>query len=364
MASNETQPFEVRIELGPAAYSVWVGQGLLGDGARLRGAVRGNQALIVSNETVAPLYLDPVRAALADLAQEALILPDGERHKNLDEWRRVHDRLIAGGFLRDACVIALGGGVVGDLAGFAAATYMRGIDFVQIPTTLLAQVDASVGGKTAVNHAAGKNLIGAFHQPRLVLADLDTLATLPEREFRAGLAEVIKYGLIRDAEFFDWLERNVAALLGRDPQALRHAVVESVRHKAAVVAADEREHGARALLNLGHTFGHALEALTDYRRYLHGEAVAIGMLLAARLSARLGTLALADPERVAALLGRAGLPLEPPPEIEPAALLERMRLDKKNRAGALRLVLLDALGAARVRDDVGDAEILAVLEPS
>ncbi len=363
MASPEPRVAEVRIELGPAAYSVWVGRGLLGDRARLRGAVRGNQALIVSNETVAPLYLEPVRDALAGLALETLVLPDGERYKNLDEWRRVQDRLIARGFLRDACVIALGGGVVGDLAGFAAATYMRGIDFVQIPTTLLAQVDASVGGKTAVNHRAGKNLIGAFHQPRLVLADLDALGTLPDREFRAGLAEVIKYGLIRDAGFLDWLDRHVDALLARDPAALGHAVVESVRHKAEVVAADEREHGARALLNLGHTFGHALEALTGYRRYLHGEAVAIGMLLAARLSARLGALDPADPERVADLLRRAGLPLQPPPEIAPAAMLERMRLDKKNRAGALRLVLLDALGAARVRDDADDGEILAVLHP-
>ncbi len=354
---------EVRIELGARAYSVWVGSRLLAGRSTLRAAIRGDQVLIVSNETVAPLYLESVRAALDGLNCDELILPDGEAHKNLEQWERIHERLIGGGALRDACLVALGGGVIGDLVGFAAATYMRGIDFIQIPTTLLAQVDASVGGKTAVNHAAGKNLIGAFHQPRLVLADLDTLGTLAEREYRAGLAEVIKYGLIRDPSFFDWLERNIDALTAREPMAQGHAVVESVRHKAQVVAEDERERGARALLNLGHTFGHALESMTGYRRYLHGEAVAIGTVLAARLSDRLGRLERADRVRIERLLAKAGLPVELPPEIDPDALLVQMRRDKKNRAGALRLVLLDAIGAARLRDDVTDAQILRVLAP-
>ena len=361
MTSAEPQPAEVRIELGCRAYSVWVGRGLLAQSTELRALVRGDQVLIVSNETVAPLYLDALQAALTGLDVRVLILPDGEVHKNVAQWSAIHDALIGMGALRDACLITLGGGVVGDLGGFAAATYMRGIDFIQVPTTLLAQVDASVGGKTAINHSAGKNLIGAFHQPSLVLSDLDTLTTLTEREYRAGLAEVIKYGLIRDPEFLHWLDCNLTALGERDPRALHHAVIESVRHKAQVVALDERETGSRALLNLGHTFGHALESLTGYHRYLHGEAVAIGTALAAHLSVRLGTLPAADADWVEGLLTRAGLPVQLPIDLEPGAILEHMRRDKKNRAGGLRLVLFDALGAARLRDDVGENEIMGVL---
>lgn len=369
------------IDVGLAArgYPIRIGSGLL-DAADWRGAIRGGQVLIVSDTHVAPLYADRVRHALQDLpgpssagAQgtdvgsipawriEVLVLPVGEAHKNLAAVSKVFDALARLGATRDACVLALGGGVVGDIAGFAAACWMRGIDFVQAPTTLLAMVDSSVGGKTGVDHPAGKNLIGAFHQPRAVFADLDTLATLPDRELRAGLAEVVKTACIGDAGFLAWLEAHVDALLGRDSDALTHAIATCCRFKAGIVERDEREAGERALLNFGHTFGHALEAETGFGTLLHGEAVAIGMLLAARLSAALGMSGEGDTARLRALLQRLGLPVDLPPGSNGEALLARMRLDKKHRAGTLRFILWHGIGKAAIVAGVDEHAVLAVL---
>lgn len=333
----------IQVDLGERSYPIHIGSGLLADRMLLERSVAAEQILIVSNETVAPLYFDRIERALAGRSLKAAVLPDGERYKTLATFSRLIDDLIEAGFHRDACIVALGGGVVGDVAGFAAASYQRGIDFVQVPTTLLAQVDSSVGGKTAVNHPRAKNMIGAFYQPRAVLTDTRTLETLPPRELAAGLAEVVKYGLIVDAEFFAWLEGHLDALMALDADALRHAIKRSCEIKAAIVADDERERGRRALLNLGHTFGHALEALGGYERWLHGEAVAIGMSLAARTSNALGSLDAADCERVDALLRRAGLPVEAV-GYDPAAILSRMQLDKKAGRSGLKLVLLEAIG--------------------
>ncbi|HEY0178006.1 MAG TPA: 3-dehydroquinate synthase [Dokdonella sp.] len=350
----------VEVALGERAYPIWIGAGLLADAARWRAAVRGRHVLVVSNATVAPLYLARVEAGLDGFAAASLTLPDGEAYKTLASVERVFDALAVLGAHRDATVVALGGGVVGDLAGFAAACWMRGVDCVQMPTTLLAMVDSSVGGKTGVNLAAGKNLVGAFHQPRAVVADTGTLATLPPREYRAGLAEVVKYGAIGDAAFLAWLERHADALNARDAAALTAAVAASCRYKAGVVARDEHERGERALLNFGHTFAHALESETGYTTLLHGEAVAIGMVLAARLSAELGRAPAADAHRLAALLGALGLPVAPPP-CDAARLLERMRLDKKNLSGRLRLILWRGVGRAEIVADVDEAAILGVL---
>jgi 3-dehydroquinate synthase len=400
------------VGLAERRYPIRIGAGLLDTPDAWRDAIRGRHALIVSDSNVAPLYAQRLRDALLDsplpsgttalhgrelrggaqrrvrvrgdansntaqvsyphplplsrgergsLQIETLILPAGEAHKNLDAVANVLDALAQLGATRDACVLALGGGVVGDIAGFAAACWMRGIDFVQCPTTLLAMVDSSVGGKTGVDHPAGKNLIGAFHQPRAVITDLDTLATLPDRELHAGLAEVVKTACIGDAGFFVWLEAHVDALLARETGALTHAVETCCRFKAGVVMRDEREQGERALLNFGHTFGHALETEAGYGTLLHGEAVAIGMLLAARLSARLGMAGTADGERLRALLQRIGLPTALPPGIDTDALLARMRLDKKNRAGALRLILWRGIGRAEISEDVAEADILKLL---
>ncbi|MFP4147162.1 MAG: 3-dehydroquinate synthase [Halorhodospira sp.] len=332
------------VELGERSYPIYIGEGLLGQQGLLNEHVAGERALLVSNETVAPLYADHL-AIGAEAA--SLILPDGERYKTLATCERVYDALIEGHFDRSATVIALGGGVIGDLAGFCAATYQRGVGYIQVPTTLLAQVDSSVGGKTGVNHPRGKNMIGAFHQPRAVVADTGTLATLPERELSAGLAEVVKYGLIRDPGFFDWLEAHADPLRRGDPQALAEAVAASCRNKAEVVAADEREAGMRALLNLGHTFGHAIETFTDYSAWLHGEAVAAGMCMAARMSVHLGWLSPEGLHRTEALLQRFGLPTQPP-SIPESRFRELMSVDKKNRGGQLRLVLLRGIGDAVV----------------
>ena len=337
--------------LGERSYPIHIGRGLLGQGA-LYGE-RAKQVLVVTNEVVAPLYLARVEQALRGRELRTLVLRDGEQHKTLETFGTILDALVDGRFHRDCCLVALGGGVVGDITGFAAAAFQRGVDFVQVPTTLLAQVDSSVGGKTAVNHPRAKNMIGAFHQPIAVLADTDTLATLPKRELSAGLAEVVKYGLIVDAEFFGWLERNIEALVALDAEALAFAIRRSCELKAAIVAEDEREQGRRALLNLGHTFGHALEAFGDYRRWLHGEAVAIGMVLAARTSAELGKLDAAACERIEALLKRANLPTRAP-DVDAGAILSLMQLDKKADQKGLKLVLLDAIGAgvvARAPDD-------------
>ncbi|MDT8449664.1 MAG: 3-dehydroquinate synthase [Wenzhouxiangellaceae bacterium] len=351
-----------KLELNHAAgrTRVRIARGLLGDAGAWRGDRRGT-VLIVTDETVAGLYLDTLVRTLAEFAPATLVLPPGEEAKTMEHWRAILDRLAAIGAQRDATVIALGGGVIGDLAGFAAATYMRGIRVVQAPTTLLAQVDAAIGGKTGFNLPAGKNLVGAFHQPAAVIADVATLATLEQRDFLAGLAEVVKYGAITDAGFLAWLDDHAAALLDRDAEALEHAVVRAAAHKIAIVEADEREAGRRALLNFGHTFGHAIETATEYNRFRHGEAVAIGMHLAAQLSARLGMLAAEDAGRLCALLQRLELPVALPDDIAPERLIELMRLDKKNREGRLRLILLEAPGRAVIRDDIEPETVLELL---
>ena len=341
----------LRVELGERSYPIHIGAGLLSQSDLYQPHIRGRQVMIVSNETVAPLYLDTVRNALSGYQVEQVVLPDGEEFKTLEILNRIFDTLLANRFNRSCCLIALGGGVVGDMAGFAAASYQRGVDFIQVPTTLLAQVDSSVGGKTGVNHRLGKNMIGAFHQPRCVLADTETLDTLDDRQLAAGIAEVIKYGLIQDAEFFCWLEQNMTQLLARNTQTLIHAIERSCQCKAEIVAADERGSGKRALLNLGHTFGHAIETGTGYGSWLHGEAVAAGMAMAADLSARHGWLSAADVERIRALLTHAGLPVSPPAEISRQRFLELMSVDKKVDDHGLRLVLMDAIGSAKVCSD-------------
>jgi 3-dehydroquinate synthase len=354
---------EVEVALGERSYVIRIGRGVLA-ARHVEKALAGSQVAVVTNSVVAPLWLPRLEHALAGCRArvDVFTLPDGEAEKTLGNYAAILDFLIERRHNRSTTIIALGGGVVGDMAGFAAATYQRGVALVQAPTTLLAQVDSSVGGKTAVNHARGKNLIGAFHQPRSVLIDTDCLATLPDRELRAGLAEVVKYGAIRDEGFLRWLEEHAEALLARDEEALTHAIARSCEVKADVVAADERETGLRAILNFGHTFGHAIETLTGYDEYLHGEAVAMGMVLAADLSARLGMLPLADAQRLKALLGRCGLPVVPPPGLTPAAMLDTMAMDKKVLDARLRLVLCRELGAAYVDDSVPEDALLATLK--
>ncbi len=349
------------VNLGARSYPILIGPGLLADDSLLAGHVGARDVLLVSNEVVAPLWARPVRAALGGARVVECILPDGEAHKGLAAFSQVIDALAGARMNRDCVVLALGGGVVGDVAGFAAACWQRGVDFVQLPTTLLAQVDSAVGGKTGVNHAAGKNLIGAFHQPLAVFADTDTLATLPPRQLRAGLAEVIKCGLIRDAGLFAWLEDNVAAVLGREPLALAFAIRSACECKAAIVAADELERGERALLNLGHTFAHAIETATGHGTWLHGEAVATGLDLAAQLSVRLGWLDAGEAARVRALLTRAGLPVDPP-AIGAARTLELMGMDKKVRGGRIRLVLPRRIGLATCTDEYPAQALQELLE--
>ena len=339
----------LQVDLGSRSYPIHIGAGLIARPDCFAG-LGERDVLLVSNTTVAPLYLARLRAALPARRCVEAVLAEGEAHKTLATAARLFDVLIANRFARDAVVVALGGGVVGDLAGFAAACYQRGIDFVQVPTTLLAQVDSAVGGKTGVNHGGGKNLVGAFHQPRLVVSDTATLESLPARELRAGLAEVIKYGLICDAEFFAWLESHIGRLLAREPEALAQAIRRSCEIKAAVVGRDEREHGERALLNLGHTFGHAIEAAGGFATYLHGEAVGAGLAMAASLSAEIGLLEPAAAERVRRLLQLAGLPVQVP-DLTAARLREAMQVDKKVRGGQLRLVLLRRIGAAFLTGD-------------
>ena len=346
------------VALAERSYPIHIGPSLL-DRPELYGTA-AKQVLIVTNDVVAPLYLARVQAALGGRELDTLVVPDGERHKTLATFSAVMDRLVDGRFHRDCCLVALGGGVIGDLTGYAAASYQRGVDFVQVPTTLLAQVDSSVGGKTAVNHPRAKNMVGAFHQPIAVLADTDTLRSLPPRELGAGIAEIVKYGVILDAGFFEWLEAHVDDLRGLEAAALAHAIGVSCEIKAAIVAEDEREHGKRALLNLGHTFGHSLEALGHYERWLHGEAVAIGIVLAARTSAALGWLAARDCDRIERLLAKAGLPTAAP-GVDPDALLEGMRGDKKADRAGLKLVLIRALGEAVVTRAPPEDTLRAVL---
>lgn len=349
------------IDLGERSYPILIGAHLLTNADLLARHILSRKLMIVTNDVVAPLYLASFKAALRDKQVHEIVLPDGEHTKNMQTLEKVFDALIAARLNRDCGVVALGGGVIGDMAGFAAACYQRGVDFYQIPTTLLSQVDSSVGGKTAVNHPGGKNLIGAFYQPRCVLADTTVLNTLPDRELRAGLAEIIKYGLIRDADFFSWLEINMEKLSQRDSAALTHAIRRSCEIKAEVVSVDERETGLRAILNLGHTFGHAIENALGYGEWLHGEAVAAGMVLAADMSQRLGWLSATDHARTINLLKRAGLPVHSP-MIGAARARELMGMDKKVLAGQLRLVLLRTMGEAVVTADYPADVLQATLQ--
>ncbi|MEO0574028.1 MAG: 3-dehydroquinate synthase [Pseudomonadota bacterium] len=346
----------VTVALAGRSYDIHIGQRLLTDGDRIASLVRGQQAIVVSNHTVAPLYLDALLVALGRIDCQVHVLPDGEQYKTLAHVADILDTALASNAARDVTFIALGGGVVGDMTGFAAACFMRGVAFVQVPTTLLAQVDSSVGGKTGVNHPRGKNLIGAFHQPVGVVIDTDTLSTLDPREYSAGLAEVIKYGAIMDLAFFEWLEANIEALRARDPEAVAYAVAQCCTLKARVVADDETEQGNRALLNFGHTFGHAVEAVTGYTTWLHGEAVAIGMRLAAQMSA----IDADEQQRLVALLAAAGLPVAAP-GLDADALLKAMGHDKKVLAGRIRLILLRSLGDAFVTDAYDDARLTQTL---
>ena len=350
------------VDLNERSYPIHIGENLLSRPELMLPHLPRKQAAIVTNTTVAPLYLDTLSKALAKEGVDVVpvILPDGEAYKNSATLNLIYDALLTRRCERKTTLIALGGGVIGDLTGFAAATYLRGVPFIQVPTTLLAQVDSSVGGKTGINHPLGKNMIGAFYQPKLVLADTTTLNTLPERELSAGLAEIIKYGLIRDLPFFEWLEQNMDKLLARDLQALAYAIKRSCENKAEVVAADEREGGVRALLNLGHTFGHAIEAGMGYGNWLHGEAVAAGTVLAADLSCRLGWIGAAEANRIRALFERARLPVEAP-DLGTETYLEHMAVDKKVESGRMRFVLLKAIGTAVVSANVPEQTLRETL---
>ena len=353
----------LRVDLGDRSYPIHIGRGLVGRPDFLAQFIGGSRAAVVTNTTVAPLYLERMCAGLIGRGLDivTIVLPDGEAYKNWETLNLVYDALLSARCDRQTTVIALGGGVIGDLAGFAAASYQRGVPYIQVPTTLLAQVDSSVGGKTAINHPAGKNMIGAFYQPVAVFADVDTLATLPARELRAGLAEVIKYGLLSDLEFFEWVEANIDKLLARDSEALTLAIQQSCAIKARIVGLDEKEAGTRALLNLGHTFGHAIETAMGYGVWLHGEAVAAGMVMAADLSRRLGILREPDVRRLILLLERAGLPVSAP-GITAARFVELMSVDKKAMAGKIRFVLLERLGSAIVHEDVPRDTLDATLD--
>lgn len=340
------------VDLGDRSYPIYIGPGLLRNKELYSPHIKGRQVLIVTNETVAPIYLDDVKSALTDYQVDTVILPDGEKYKDLDTLNMIFDELLDRRHNRTTTLVALGGGVIGDMTGFAAATYQRGVSFIQVPTTLLSQVDSSVGGKTAVNHPLGKNMIGAFHQPQAVIADTDTLETLPLREMAAGMAEVIKYGLISDSEFYLWLQDNVAGLMSGDDESLAEAIYRSCENKADVVAQDEREGGIRATLNLGHTFGHAIEAHQGYGKWLHGEAVGAGMMMAADLSKRLGYLTEKDEHDLLRLLQAAHLPVKGPKDMSCDDYISRMAVDKKVLDGALRLVLLKGIGQAYITSDV------------
>ncbi|MFM8585870.1 MAG: 3-dehydroquinate synthase [Gammaproteobacteria bacterium] len=350
------------VPLGERSYPIYIGDGLLRDVTWLGDVLKARKAAIVTNDVVAPLYAATLHDARQGAETYDIVLPDGESHKTLATVSTIFDRLIDHRFARDDVIVALGGGVIGDMAGFAAACYQRGMAFIQIPTTLLAQVDSSVGGKTGVNHPLGKNMIGAFHQPRAVVIDLATLRSLSSRELRAGLAEVVKYAVICDPKFFDWLESNAEKLLTGDVDALGYAIHHSCKTKATIVARDEREHGERALLNFGHTFGHAIESVTGYSRWLHGEAVAAGMLMATSLSERCGLISGRDVARVALLLQRLGLRTETRGELTVDAARRAMSVDKKVKDGRMRLILLRSVGQAFVSDDYPTDALTATLE--
>ncbi|MFT5395036.1 MAG: 3-dehydroquinate synthase [Gammaproteobacteria bacterium] len=344
----------IEVDLGDRKYPIYIGESILSDQKLIDKHITSSQVLIVTNENVAPLYLNHLEESLSKVNHDVLILPDGESTKSLDSLNQIITCLMEKKYSRTCILIALGGGVIGDLTGFAAACYQRGVKFIQIPTTLLAQVDSSVGGKTAVNHPLGKNMIGAFYQPCAVLVDTNVLSTLPEREFSAGLAEVIKYGLIRDKPFYEWLEENIELVIKRDNKALTYIIERSCTNKAEVVAEDERESGVRATLNLGHTFGHAIETALSYKGWLHGEAVGCGLLMAADLSMRLGLLEQEQVERIKALLDRAKLPTKIPEGINLKQMLENMKVDKKSRDGVLYLILLNDIGEAVITPEYTD----------
>lgn len=352
----------LKVDLGTRSYPIYIGNNLLREAALFSPHIKSQQVLIVTNETVAPLYLETLEETLSDYQIESVILPDGEQYKTLATLNLIFDQLLIKQLSRQVTVIALGGGVIGDMAGFAAACYQRGVPFIQVPTTLLSQVDSSVGGKTAVNHELGKNMIGAFYQPESVIADTDTLKTLDDRQFSAGLAEVIKYGLINDAEFFQWLEQHMDQLIARDASSLAQAIERSCQDKATIVADDEREQGVRALLNLGHTFGHAIETGLGYGTYLHGEAIAVGMLMAADMSRRLGWLQDDQVARIRQILLVAKLPVTVSPILPPSRFIDLMSVDKKVQDGKIRLILLRDIGQAVIEQDY-DLELLnATLE--
>jgi 3-dehydroquinate synthase len=350
------------VDLGDRSYPIYIGENLHVDASYYEKHVPGKQLMVVTNETIAPLYLDATLAAMSGFEVAHVILPDGEEYKSLEVLNEIFTALLKHRFTRQCTLVALGGGVIGDMTGFAAATYQRGVNFIQVPTTLLSQVDSSVGGKTGVNHPLGKNMIGAFHQPLAVIADTATLNTLDDRQFASGLAEIIKYGLIADREFFSWLETEMGDLCARDPSRLATAIERSCQCKAGVVAADEREAGQRALLNLGHTFGHAIETGMGYGSWLHGEAVAAGMCMAADLSHRLGWLPAEESRRACALVERAGLPTRPPAELSAEQFLSLMSIDKKVLDGKLRLVLLNTIGSACVTDEFDLLKLHETLE--
>lgn len=353
---------ELTVALGDRSYPIYIGENLLNDASLVNKIITASQVLIVSNTTVAPLYLERLSNSFKQQHVETIILPDGEQYKTLDKMNNIITRLLEKRFNRNCCLVALGGGVIGDITGFAAASYQRGVEYVQVPTTLLAQVDSSVGGKTAVNHVLGKNMIGAFHQPLAVITDTTVLETLDDRELSAGLAEVIKYGLIRDKEFFGWLQDNMEKLVERDHDALAYAIERSCHNKAEVVSMDEKESGLRALLNLGHTFGHAIETAMNYQGYLHGEAVAVGMLMAADLSCRIGWLQQDAMDSIKNILIKANLPHGLPASINVQQMLDNMAVDKKARDGKLFLVLLKSIGNALVTDQFDKKYLTATLE--
>lgn len=352
---------KIIVDLGERSYPIYAGKDLLGKENLFSENIKSKQVMIVSNTTVAPLYLGKVMQSLKKFDVASVILADGEQYKTLDAVNDIITALLEKRFSRNSCLVALGGGVVGDITGFAAACYQRGIDFIQIPTTLLAQVDSSVGGKTGVNHAAGKNMIGAFHQPRAVIADTSVLVTLNDREVSAGLAEVVKYGLIRDARFFDWIEDNIDSLVNRDSKALAYIIEQSCRNKADIVAEDERESGLRALLNLGHTFGHAIETGLGYGTWLHGEAIALGMLMAADLSHRMGWIDSEVCDRIESMLLKLNLPVTLPDNFATGRMRELMSVDKKVKDGKLFLILLKGIGEAVVTDKFDEDLLMETL---
>lgn len=351
----------ITVALGDRSYPIHIGSHLLDNTVLAHPYIHAKQVLIVTNDVVAPIYLEKIKKLFVDFECHAVILPDGERYKSLDTLNQIFNVLLEKKHSRTTTLVALGGGVIGDMTGFAAACYQRGVAFIQIPTTLLAQVDSSVGGKTGVNHPLGKNMIGAFHQPSCVLIDVETLKTLPDREYRSGLAEVVKYGLINDANFFRWLESSAPALMQRDSDALIYAIEQSCANKAQIVAVDEKESGVRALLNFGHTFGHAIESWQEYKGFLHGEAIAIGSVIAAELSVMLGLLPHKSAEQIKSILSLFMLPTVPPKDMTAEIFIDFMQRDKKVLDGKLRLILLDAIGSAVIKNSVPVAQIMQAI---